>query len=88
MSEILRKLGRTGVALVGAMATAGSAFAQSAPAVTSGGWVAIAIIAGLVVLILIVIGGSLSMARRDKNDDTGMVGMLEGVDEDDEGKRG
>lgn len=87
MSEILSKLGRTGLAVVGAMATAGSAYAQSAPAINSGGWIAIAIIVGLVVLIMFVIGGSLSLSKRNAaRDDTDMVGVLEGVDEDDDAK--
>ena len=65
---------------------ANAAFAQAqAPTISGNGWVAIAVIVGLVVLIGLFISGALSLSRRDKSDeDEAGVGILEGIDEDDD----
>lgn len=70
-------------ALVGG---ADAAFAQAhAPTITGNGWVAIAVIVGLVVLIGLFISGALGLSSRDKSDeDEAGVGLLEGIDEDDD----
>jgi hypothetical protein len=53
------------------------------------GWIAIAIILGLVALVIFMIRGALTVSGRDKPDDDGAgFGVLEGIDDDeDEGKK-
>jgi hypothetical protein len=67
----------------------GAAYAvEATPSIVGNGWVAIGIIVALVALIWLLISGSLGIAARDKSDDDEAgVGMLEGIDEDDEPKR-
>lgn len=68
--------------------SASPALAQAqAPAISGNAWVAIAIIVALVVLIGLFITGAISLSRRDKSDeDEAGVGILEGIDADDEDK--
>lgn len=81
--ELTVRIALTVAALGG---SAGTAFAQAqAPTITGNGWAAIAIIAVLVVLIGLFISGALSISSRDKSDeDDAGVGILEGIDEDDD----
>lgn len=73
---------------IAAVLGASPAFAQGqAPAISGNAWVAIAIIVALVVLIGLFITGAISLSRRDKSDeDEAGVGILEGIDSDDEDK--
>lgn len=73
---------------IAAVLGAGPAFAQAqAPTISGNAWVAIAIIVALVVLIGLFITGAISLSRRDKSDeDEAGVGILEGIDADDEDK--
>lgn len=68
---------------------ASPAFAQAqAPAISGNAWVAIAIIVALVVLIGLFITGAISLSRRDRSDeDEAGVGILEGIDEDEDKPR-
>ena len=66
-----------------------SAHAQGvAPAITGNGWIAIAIILGLVVLVVLVISGAINISGRDAPDEDGAgFGVLEEIDEDDEDRK-
>ena len=67
------------------LAVAASAHAQGqAPSISGNSWVAIGLVVALVLLIFFFISGALSITRRDKPDDDAGVGVLEGIDEDDE----
>lgn len=70
-------------------ATLGNAQAAGAEAVLDGnGWIAIAIILGLVVLVVLMISGIISISGRDKPDGDGAgFGVLEGIDDDEEDKK-
>lgn len=69
-------------ALIGMLADAALAQAHT-PSISGNSWVAIGIIAGLVLLILLFIGGVIGISKRDTGDDDGAVGILEGIEEDD-----
>lgn len=62
-----------------------AAFAQAqTPTISGEGWVAYAIIAGLVLLIMLFISGAISLSKRDDTsdeEDEG-VGVFEGIEED------
>jgi len=82
----LNALGKGAAALAVVTAFAGEALAQQAqtPSISGNSWVAIAIVGGLVLLIFLLIGGALSLSKRDKSDaeDTGIA--IIGPDEDDD----
>jgi hypothetical protein len=81
-------LGRAGVIAAAAIATAGAARADASPVGFMGDpVVAIGVIVVLVLIIWFVIRGALSLTARDKDDDDAGVGVLEGIDEDDEEKK-
>jgi len=69
-------------------ATSSVASAQgAAPAITGNGWIAIAIIVGLVAIVVLMISGVISVSRRDSGDDDGAgFGVLEEIDEDEDEK--
>ena len=76
------------VALAVLLASAGAASAAAqaqTPTLTGNSWIALAIIAGLVVFIALFIGGALRISRIDDTadeEDEG-VGVFEGIEEDD-----
>jgi uncharacterized membrane protein len=73
---------RAAVAVM-AMAFSTAAHAQGAqPGISGDGWIAIAIILGLVVLIILLIRGSISITRDEPDDDSAGFGVLEGIEED------
>jgi hypothetical protein len=82
INTFVRALATT--AAVGASAT--TAFAQAeAPLISGNSWVALAVIAGLVVMLLLFISGAISLSKRDdtsEDEDEG-VGVFEGIEEDD-----
>lgn len=81
---MFKRLCLTVFALI-AVSAPGVAYAQEqSPSISGNAWVAIAIIVGLVVLIMLFISGAISLSRRDRPDDDGGVGILEGIDEDDD----
>lgn len=70
-------------------ATSSVAQAQNAPDVIDGnGWIAIAVIIGLVALVALMISGAISVSSRDKPDGDGAgFGVLEGIDDDEDKKK-
>ena len=70
-------------------AVPGAAFAAEAPvSITGNAWVAIGIIVVVVALVWFLISGTLGITARDKaDDDEAGVGVLEGIDEDDDKPR-
>lgn len=87
MVEMTQGVVRAAAGIAAALG-ASPAFAQAqAPEISGNAWVAIAIIVALVVLIGLFITGAISLSRRDKSDeDEAGVGILEGIDSDDEDK--
>jgi hypothetical protein len=81
-----RMLGRLGLGVAGSVAVAGVARADASPLSFMGDPViAIGVIVVLVLLLWLFIRGVLSIAGRDKSDeDDAGVGVLEGIDEDDD----
>jgi hypothetical protein len=84
---MFNKFAQAVLVISAAVASTGAAFAQAeaqTPSISGDSWVAIAIVAGLVVLIFQLISGALSLSKRDKSDaeDTG-IGNI-GPDEDDD----
>ena len=77
---------RLAMVLTAYAATLGHAHAQgAAPVIDGNGWIAVAIILGLVVLVVLMISGTISISGRDKPDRDGAgFGVLEGIDEDEE----
>ena len=71
------------------MATLGVASAQgAAPAITGNGWIAIAVIGGLVLFVVLLISGVMSVSSRSDDDgDTAGFGILEEIDEDDDRRK-
>lgn len=80
---------RAGVIGIASLALAACAQAQGqTPSISGNSWVAIGLVVALVLLIFFFISGTLSISRRDKRDDDDAgVGILEGIDEDDEKPR-
>lgn len=68
------------------LTTAAPALAEIAqPSITGNSWVAIAIILGLVALIALFISGVLNISKGEKSSDDGAgVGILDGIDDDDD----
>lgn len=79
-------IGRLGTAVTGLAAATGAAHAQAeTPSFFGDPAIAIGILVVLIVIVWLLIRGSLSISARDKsNDDDAGVGVLEGIDEDDE----
>jgi hypothetical protein len=77
---------RAGVAVAAWLTLAAGAQAQEhTPTISGNSWIAIGLLVGLVLLVLFFISGTLSISRRDKSDDDDAgVGILDGIDEDDE----
>ncbi len=78
------------VAVLGLWAASASQAAADAQAPTLSGnsWIAIAIVLGLVALVALFILGALGISKRDTSDeDEAGVGILEGIDEDDDRKK-
>lgn len=78
------------VLVFGAYAAAAStAHADGAtPVIDGNGWIAIAIILGLAVLVVLMIGGAISISGRDKPDSDGAgFGVLEGIEDDDDDEK-
>ena len=75
-----------GAALAVAAASAGPAQAAGMSHLLEGnGWIAIAVVAGLVLLVWLLISGVLSVAKRDSgDDDSAGFGVIEDIDEDDD----
>lgn len=79
-----KKLTQAATAIGAAFAAADVAQAQAqTPAISGDSWVAIAIVLGLVVLIFLLIGGVVSISRRDKKDDGDGIAII-GAEEDDD----
>ena len=73
------------IAGVMAAASAGVAHAAAGAEIEGNRWIAIAIVAGLVVLIGLLISGVLKISGRDSgDDDSAGFGVLEEIDEDDD----
>ncbi len=89
MANWWRVSSRLAVAWVGFATLSTVARAQNAPEVIDGnGWIAIAIIVGLVALVGLMISGAISVSSRDKPDGDGAgFGVLEGIDDDEEDKK-
>jgi len=84
MPNLLRTVARGILAIFAVLAAAGTAFAQAqSPSISGDTWVAIAIVAGLVVLIFLFIGGALSLSKRDKEESDDGIAII-GPDEDDD----
>lgn len=87
MRGMFNKFAQAALVICAAVASTGAALAQAeaqTPSISGDSWVAIAIVAGLVVLIFLLISGALSLSKRDKSDaeDTG-IGII-GPDDDDD----
>jgi ABC-type multidrug transport system permease subunit len=87
MRGMFNKFAQAALVISAAVASTGAAFAQAeaqTPSISGDSWVAIAIVAGLVVLIFLLISGALSLSKRDKSDaeDSG-IGII-GADDDDD----
>lgn len=80
---------RAGAIGIASLTFAAHAQAQEhTPSISGNSWVAIGLVVALVLLIFFFISGTLSISRRDKRDDDAAgVGILEGIDEDDEKPR-
>lgn len=78
---------RLGAALMALAAATGAAHAQAqTPSFMGDPVIAIGILVVLIVIVWFLIRGSLNISARDKADDDAGVGVLEGIDEDDEDK--
>lgn len=79
-------IGRLGAAATTLAAATGVAHAQAeTPSFVGDPTIAIGILVVLIVIVWVLIRGSLSISARDKSDeDAAGVGILEGIDEDDE----
>lgn len=76
---------RVGVSALALATATGAARADAAPGFMGDPVIAIGIIVVLVVLVWFIIRGALGIASRDKSDeDDAGVGILEGIDEDDD----
>ena len=86
MFQAHHRLARIALGFAAFFVSSSAAYAEAqTPTITGNAWVAIAIIVGLVAVIGLFISGALGISRRDKSDeDEAGVGILEGIDEDDE----
>ena len=83
-----RVLVRVGLGAAASVALAGAARADASPlAIVGDPVVAIGIVVVLIAIIWLVIRGALSLTRGEKDDDDAGVGVLEGIDEDEEKPR-
>ena len=79
-----KKLTQAATAIGAAFAATDVVQAQAqTPAISGDSWVAIAIVLGLVVLIFLLIGGVVSISRRDKKDGGDGIAII-GAEEDDD----